>query len=107
MQVMPYHFDDGENMLNPDTNTRQGMDVFYECLTLFAGGDVGLALACYNGGPSVTVRDQQEWAEETRYYYRWATGLWSDVVRGRKTSETLEQWLDAGGALLCGQTRGS
>ena len=109
MQVMPFHFDFGENMLNPDTNVRRGMGVLKECLTVFARYDLGLALACYNGGPSVTQRPYRDWAAETRYYYEWATGLWADVVAGRKESATLAAWLDAGGRQLCtraAQTQG-
>lgn len=103
MQVMPFHFGNGENMLNPDTNVRRGMSVFYECLTLFAQWDLGLALACYNGGPSVTQRDYSTWAAETQYYYRWATGLWQDVLAGEESSDTLAEWLSAGGRTLCTQ----
>jgi soluble lytic murein transglycosylase-like protein len=103
MQVMPFHFENGENMLDPDTNVRRGMTVFYECLTQFANWDLGMALACYNGGPAVTQSDYETWAEETQYYYRWATGLWRDVVKGSRTSETLTEWLKAGGELLCDQ----
>ena len=103
MQVMPFHFHNGENMLNPDTNVRRGMSVFYECLTQFAGWDLGMALACYNGGPSVTQRAYNTWASETQYYYRWATGLWSDVQRGAEASDTLDEWLAAGGERLCVQ----
>ncbi|GAB4409805.1 MAG: hypothetical protein Kow00106_03450 [Anaerolineae bacterium] len=101
MQVMPFHFDYGENMLNPDTNVRRGMSVLLECLSVFASYDLGLAMACYNGGPSVTQRPYGEWAAETRYYYEWATGLWADVVAGRESSATLAAWLDAGGRRLC------
>jgi len=101
MQVMPFHFEDGENMLNPDMNVQRGMTVFYECLTQFSGWDLGLALACYNGGPSVTLSDPSAWALETQYYYHWATGLWEDVVEGHKTSATLDEWLAAGGARMC------
>lgn len=103
MQVMPFHFDYGENMLNPDTNVRNGMTVFYECLTQFADWNLGLALACYNGGPGVTQQDFDTWALETQYYYTWATGLWNDVVSGQQTSSTLTQWMDAGGSRLCAQ----
>lgn len=101
MQVMPFHFDNGENMVNPDTNVRNGMTVFYECLTQFADWDLGLALACYNGGPRVTMIDRSAWASETQSYYRWATGMWSDVRAGRETSDTLSQWIQAGGSRLC------
>jgi soluble lytic murein transglycosylase-like protein len=103
MQVMPFHFQNGENMINPDTNVQTGMDVFYQCLTQFANWDLGLALACYNGGPSVTTTDYAQWAEETQHYYRWATGLWRDVVQGKKSSSTLDDWLAAGGQRLCDQ----
>lgn len=106
MQVMPFHFADGENMLNPDTNVQRGMSVFYECLTQYADWDLGLALACYNGGPSVTRRSYDTWAAETQFYYRWATGLWADVVNKNETSETLSEWLDAGGQMLCGSAAG-
>ena len=101
MQVMPFHFEDGENMLEPDTNVRRGMAVFTECLTQFARFDLGLALACYNGGPGVTVMAFEDWVPETRYYYEWATGLWDDIVHGRQTSQTLDSWLAAGGQQLC------
>ncbi|MEL7673433.1 MAG: lytic transglycosylase domain-containing protein, partial [Chloroflexota bacterium] len=37
MQVMPFHFSYGENMINPETNVRRGMSVFHECLSVFAG----------------------------------------------------------------------
>jgi len=101
MQVMPFHFPNGVNMINPDSNVQQGMIVFEECLTVFADWDLGLALACYNGGPSVTTRERATWAAETQHYYRWATGLWDDVKAGSERSATLDEWLAAGGANLC------
>ncbi len=101
MQVMPFHFEYGENMINPETNVRRGMEVFRECLTVFAGYDLGLALACYNGGPGVTQRRYQDWYPETRHYYEWATGLWQDVQAGATKSDTLADWLAAGGQRLC------
>jgi soluble lytic murein transglycosylase-like protein len=101
MQVMPFHFLNGQNMFNPDTNVQRGMSVFYECLTQFANWDLGLALACYNGGPGVTQQDYSQWAPETQAYYHWATGLWNDVVKGHKTSAVLAEWLSAGGKGLC------
>lgn len=101
MQVMPFHFENGENMLNPDTNVRRGMNFFHECLKEHADWDVGLALACYNGGPGVVYNSRDEWPAETRRYYQWATGLWQDVVRGDEDSVTLSDWLSAGGQNLC------
>ncbi len=107
MQVMPYHFANGENMLNPDTNVENGMDVFYECLNQFADWKLGVALACYNGGPGVTQRDFGTWPEETQSYYRWATGMWDDATHRRRTSKTLSDWLAAGGRLLCSRAADS
>lgn len=101
MQVMPYYFDDGENMLNPDTNMFHGMRIFKECLTVFAGWDLGIAAACYNGGASVTLRDYATWPAETQSYYDWASALWADVQAGRTHSDTLDAWLAVGGANLC------
>ena len=104
MQVMPYHFENGDNMLNPDTNVALGLSIYYECLTQFADWDVGRAAACYNGGPSVTQQSFSQWPPETQHYYEWVTGLWQDVVSGAQTSSTLERWLAAGGAGLCAQS---
>jgi len=103
MQVMPYHFENGDNMLNPDTNVALGLSIYYECLTQFANWDVGRAAACYNGGPGVLQRPFNQWPLETQLYYEWVTGLWQDVVSGAQTSATLERWLEAGGARLCAQ----
>jgi soluble lytic murein transglycosylase-like protein len=103
MQVMPMHFTDGENMINPETNVRRGMGVFHECLSQFAEWDLGRALACYNGGPGVLSRSFENWPRETRSYYNWATGMWNEVVRGRDSSGTLDTWMSAGGSRLCQQ----
>ena len=103
MQVMPFHFSNGENMLNPETNVQRGMHVFHECLSQFAGWDLGRALACYNGGPSVLNRPYRDWPRETQSYYRWATGVWNEVVRSSDSSATLDDWMAAGGGRLCQQ----
>lgn len=91
MQVMPFNFQNGDNMLDPDTNVRRGMAHLESCLA-FAEWDMGGALACYNGGfvaPS-------QWVNETQRYYYWGTGLWQDVMNGSETSATLEEWLTYG-----------
>ncbi len=103
LQVMPYHFENGDNMLNPDTNVALGLSIYYECLTQFANWDVGRAAACYNGGPSVLQRPFSQWPPETQHYYEWVSGLWQEVVSGAQTSATLERWLAAGGGGLCAQ----
>jgi hypothetical protein len=101
MQVMPFYFDDGENMLNPDTNVFHGMRIFKECLTVFADWNLGTAAACYNGGASVTLRAYADWPAETQHYYDWVSGLWTDVVAGHTHSDTLDEWLSIGGENLC------
>ncbi|MDQ7034697.1 MAG: lytic transglycosylase domain-containing protein [Anaerolineae bacterium] len=99
-QVMPFHFDDGENMLDPDTNAQRSANFIREC-TAFANGDVGLILGCYNGGPSVTQRPFHTWHRETQRYYVWGLGIYYDAVDFDSDSQTLTDWLNAGGQNLC------
>lgn len=99
-QVMPFHFSTGENMLDPDTNARRGADFLAYCLD-YANGDVGLALGCYNGGPSVVTRAFANWPAETQRYYVWGTTIYQDAQQGISTSAALQAWLDAGGSGLC------
>jgi hypothetical protein len=99
-QVMPLHFDDRENQLSTDTNAIRGLNHLSECLTL-SGYDVGVSFACYNGGASVINRPQSEWFQESRDYFRWGTGIYEDASNGRRESDTLNQWLAAGGSNLC------
>jgi soluble lytic murein transglycosylase-like protein len=99
-QVMPFHFDDGEDMTDPETNARRGVGVIRECLG-YANGDPGLAMACYNGGPSLVYRDMVNWPQESQNYYRWGTGIYGDASAGRTRSAALDNWLDSGGVYLC------
>jgi soluble lytic murein transglycosylase-like protein len=99
-QVMPFHFSTGENMHDPDTNARRGADFLAYCLD-YANDDVGLALACYNGGPSVVGRAFDTWARETQRYYVWGTTIYNDAKQNVSSSPSLQAWLDAGGAGLC------
>lgn len=99
-QVMPFHFETGENQTDPDTNAKRGATYLKWCVD-YANGDVGLTLACYNGGPSVVKKPFATWAAETQRYYRWGTGIYSDAVSSRAESDTLTQWLQAGGSGLC------
>jgi soluble lytic murein transglycosylase-like protein len=102
-QVMPFHFTQGEQMLDPETNARRGASFLQQCLSDFAGGDPGLAMACYNGGPSVTRKSFTEWPAETRRYYMWGMGIYTDARANAANSQTLNEWLDAGGSRLCQQ----
>lgn len=99
-QVMPFHFEAGEDMLDPATNARRGASFLKYCAGA-ADGVVGLTLACYNGGPSVINRARDTWSHETQKYYRWGVGIYSDAAAGAAKSETLDQWLEAGGERLC------
>jgi soluble lytic murein transglycosylase-like protein len=99
-QVMPFHFASGENQLDPDTNAMRGANFINECLG-WSNGDVGLALACYNGGPSLVNRPYTSWPNQTQRYYQWGTTIYADAQQGKDTSDSLARWLNAGGVSLC------
>lgn len=105
-QVMPFHFSAGEEMTDPDTNARRGADFLAYCLD-YANGDVGLALGCYNGGPSVVTRAFSTWPAETQRYYVWGTTIYQDAAQGLSSSPSLQSWLDAGGIGLCQRAAGA
>lgn len=100
-QVMPFHFSDGENTLDPTTNARRGINFFAEQLARF--GDVNLAFAAYNGGPGNAVKSYENWPHETQRYYYWSQGIYADAAAGLQTSSRLQEWMQAGGASLCNQ----
>jgi hypothetical protein len=99
-QVMPFHFSGGEDMLDPDTNARRGLAFFNEQLR-YTGGDVLLSFAGYNGGYAASGGMYENWASETQRYYQWAKGIYEDAAAGNSTSETLTNWLAAGGGAGC------
>lgn len=99
-QVMPFHFSPGEDMLNPENNAFRSTNFIHEC-SRFADGDVGLILACYNGGPSVVSRPYNTWAHETQRYYVWGTTIYQDAINNYASSAHLDTWLQAGGQNLC------
>ncbi len=99
-QVMPFHFASDENMLDPDTNAMRGASVLNDCLRR-AGGDPGLAMACYNGGPSVISKPMSNWLAEPQRFYYWGTGIYADAQQNEPHSGRLDEWLNAGGIHLC------
>jgi soluble lytic murein transglycosylase-like protein len=101
-QVMPYHFIDGENPYSRNTNALRGLSYLQQSLQHFSG-DIGLALAGYNGGISGASRPQSEWAQETIDYQYWGENIYAEASARRQSSPTLENWLSAGGASLCAQ----
>ena len=99
-QVMPFHFRPGEDMLDPDTNARHGLQYLKAGLSL-AQGNAGLALAGYNGGHSLISKSSANWPSETRQYYYWGSRLYYDAMTNAPGSSTLAEWLAAGGQSLC------
>lgn len=99
-QVMPFHFSTGEDMIDPNTNAFRAANFLNYCLT-YADGDTGLAMACYNGGPSVVKKAMDRWPAETQRYYTWGVGIYADAQASRSDSDTLNRWLSAGGQSLC------
>jgi len=99
-QVMPFHFSAGEDMLDPHANAYRSANFIRECTT-YANGDIGLILACYNGGPSVTWRSFDTWPNETQRYYVWGLSIYRDAVAFTEHSPNLDNWLNAGGVNLC------
>jgi hypothetical protein len=99
-QVMPFHFNADENQLDPDTNAHRAADFLKICVNS-ANGDTGLAMACYNGGQSVITQPYAYWQSQTQRYYHWGTGIYNDALNHQSHSDTLDQWLAAGGTTLC------
>jgi soluble lytic murein transglycosylase-like protein len=104
-QVMPFHFAEGEDMQDPETNARRGLPYLAESL-LQSEGDVRRALAGYNGGHGVIGWDPAQWSAETQRYAYWGDGIFTDASRGRKDSPRLQEWLAAGGKGLCAEAGG-
>ncbi len=101
-QVMPFHFQTGENMKDPDVNAARGLNYLKQGLQQ-ALGDAGLALAGYNGGHSVISKGWSSWAAETRRYYTWGSGIYQNATSNSADGSSLSAWLNAGGKSLCQQ----
>lgn len=99
-QVMPYHFQAGDDPFAPDTNALRG-SAYLERSLASSNNDVRLALAGYNGGIGIIARPDWLWpAESVRYAY-WGSGIYQDAVSGSTASPWLAEWLAAGGASMC------
>lgn len=99
-QVMPFHFAEGENPLDPDVNAHRGLGYFVRALQL-AQGDVSLAMAGYNGGHALIAKHPMHWPQETNRYVYWASGIYADIKKGAGESPRLAEWMAAGGESLC------
>ena len=100
-QVMPGHFEAGENMLDPDTNAMRGLN-YYNVGLQYHNGDKFLSFAGYNGGHGTAARPYNSWPNETQRYYYWAKGIYEEI-QVSDSSPTLQEWLNAGGSGLCQQ----
>lgn len=101
-QVMPFHFREGENPLDPTINALRGLSYLTRSLEI-SKGDPSLALAGYNGGLSVIQWDREFWANETSRYVHWGSGILEDINSGLTKSLRLNEWLTNGGESLCNQ----
>jgi soluble lytic murein transglycosylase-like protein len=101
-QVMPFHFNFGENPYDPETNALRGMDYLSRSLQA-AGGDARLALAGYNGGIGVISRSEWAWPSETKRYVLYGAPIYEDARNGVTSSASLTEWYQKYGAGLCRQ----
>jgi soluble lytic murein transglycosylase-like protein len=101
-QVMPFHFNFGENPYEPETNALRGLDYLARSLQA-AGGDARLALAGYNGGIGVISRSEWLWPSETKRYVLYGAPIYEDARNGAASSASLTEWYQKYGAGLCGQ----
>lgn len=99
-QVMPYHFNEDEDMKAVQVNAARGLSYLKEAFIL-SNGDIDRTLAGYNGGHAQIQRPAHLWPEETRRYVRWGSGIYHEAVSGASTLATLDTWLENGGRQLC------
>lgn len=101
-QVMPYHFVEIDDPFDPDTNALRGISYLKKSIET-SGGDIRLTFAGYNGGIGVIDRSEDSWAEETRRYAYWGSGIYYEASSGNIESSRLGEWLAVGGISLCKQ----
>lgn len=101
-QVMPFHFHEDDQALDPSTNALRGLTYLRRALEI-SGGDLELALAGYNGGHAVIEWAPDIWTPETWRYVYWGSGILEDIKAGLEQSPRLIEWLSNGGASLCGR----
>ncbi len=99
-QVMPYHFSDDEDPIDPEINSKRGLAYLHQSATL-SKGNIELTLAGYNGGHGQILRDRSLWPDETQRYAHWGSAIYQEAASGEIPSKTLSAWLEAGGWYLC------
>jgi hypothetical protein len=101
-QIVPKWHPASCDYFDPECNAALGMK-YLQVLMANYPNDPGRVFAAYNGGITGTKGSYDTWPAEAQRYYRWGTGIYKDAQSGSTTSETLNQWLAAGGASLCQQ----
>lgn len=101
-QVMPYHFENGDDPYTPATNARVGLGYLERALAA-RNGVVRLGFAGYNGGITGAKRPESQWPDETQRYVYWGSGIYEDAANMKANSNRLNEWLGRGGASLCKQ----
>jgi soluble lytic murein transglycosylase-like protein len=101
-QVMPFHFNFGENPYDPETNAARGLNYLSRSLQA-GGGNARLALAGYNGGIGVISRSEWAWPSETKRYVLYGAPIYEDARNGATSSASLTEWYQKYGAGLCRQ----
>lgn len=100
-QVMPFHFNSGENPYDPSTNAFRGLSYLKKSLDA-AGGNARLAMAGYNGGIGVIGRAESLWPAQTQRYATYST-IYFDAISGATQSDALMSWYSQYGRSLCNQ----
>ncbi|MCK6538868.1 MAG: lytic transglycosylase domain-containing protein [Anaerolineales bacterium] len=101
-QVMPFHFQSGENPYDPNTNALRGLNYLSRSLNT-SRGNVRLALAGYNGGIGVIARGEWTWSAQTLRYVYYGAPIYEDARSGAAFSPKLDEWYRKYGAGLCRQ----
>lgn len=101
-QVMPFHFQSGENPFDTNTNALRGMNYLARSLDT-ARGNVRLALAGYNGGIGIIARGEWSWSAQTLRYVYYGAPIYEDARSGAPSSAKLEEWYRKYGVNLCNQ----
>jgi len=99
-QVMPFHFQTGENGYSPETNALRGLNYLTRSLQA-ANGNARLALAGYNGGIGVIARNEWTWHAQTKRYVYYGAPIYEDARNGATSSPMLDEWYRRYGAGLC------
>jgi len=99
-QVMPFHFQRGEDPYSPNTNALRGLGYLAQSVET-SRGNVRLALAGYNGGIGVITRNEWAWPAETLRYVYYGAPIYADAQSGAASSYMLDEWYRKYGASLC------